>query len=155
MNVITIHCWLKWTAEGEKGQAQFDIPYFMYKPGGGKLIWEDQGKHKDDAAVISEFSRAFGQIVRAGDLTIPVYAIETEAVYGLQDAHAYGKTVDFAMGLLQDGKALRVAMRLIDAKVVEILPRSILSGGGKDKHGFIAHLKSPPPKDLKTLEARG
>ena len=156
--MIKILCFLEWPTDGKKGRAQFEVPYFMFHPHPGKLTFEGGwASYKTDDEAIRNMGREFDQVVTTGDLTIPVYARETEAVHALQTAHSSHGTVDVALALLQYGKdgrsqPLQVSFRLRDAKVKEMTPRSIIVGEA-DSHGFLVTFKAPPPKNVRTLEA--
>lgn len=99
--MIKFHFMLDWVADGKRGSAQFDAPYFMFQPKRGGWTSEEWTQYRTDDEAIAQIGRDFDQITRTGTIVFPVPARETEAVWALQNAREGGRTVNLAMGLLQ------------------------------------------------------
>ena len=160
---ILFHCMLHWGGEA-KGYAQFDLPYFLFHPHGGHLISVDSGSYRTDQEEIDQMGRIFDQIVTSGEMTFPIPSKQIQAVFGLQNASQSRSTVEFAVGLIQyDEKSgrstpLQVAFRLKDAKVKQIFPRKMkfvdpVTQTDSEELYYVASFKSPPAKNLRTMEA--
>jgi hypothetical protein len=147
---IVYHCILSWEGQAN-GSKQFDLPYFYFRPLKGHLVIEDRFKYRSDDEQISKAGFAFSQISVRGEISFPVPAENTDAVFALKDSLQNGKGVTFVIGLLQTdesgaSKPLHVGLRLVNARVVGMYARKEHLVGDSHQLFYLTSFKAPPPK---------